>query len=325
MKRILGIGNALVDIIIPTLSDEPLGRFSLPKGSMTHVTADLADAILLETETMDRRQAAGGSAANTIHGLAALGVATGFVGKTGRDPLGDYFHRELVAAGVDTNLLPGTSRTGTAIAFITPDSERTFATHLGAAVELTADEIADEVFPGYDLLHIEGYLVQNHALVERAIRQAAAAGLKVSLDLASFNVVRENLDFIRRLVADYADLVFANEDESAAFTGERDPLAAAAMMASHGAIAVVKLGDKGSLVRQGDQVIRVPVAPSRPLDTTGAGDLYAAGFLYGLISGLPLDRCGAAGSLLAARVIEVYGARIPPEQWPALREQLQAL
>ncbi len=325
MNRILGIGNALVDIIIPTPDDGPLNLFALPKGSMTHVSAEQADRIMNGTDAMDRLQAAGGSAANTIHGLAALGVSTGFLGKTGRDRLGDYFLSELLAEGVRTTLLHGSSRTGTAIAFITPDSERTFATHLGAAVELEAGEIAESMFSGYDLLHIEGYLVQNHALVERALRQATAAGLKVSIDLASFNVVAENLDFIRRMVKDYADLVFANEEESVAFTGERDPKSAAAIISSHEATAVVKLGAKGSLIRHEGQSIPIPAATARPLDTTGAGDLYAAGFLYGLSAGLPLERCGHAGSLLAARVIEVYGARIPAGQWPALREQIKAL
>jgi sugar/nucleoside kinase (ribokinase family) len=163
MKRILGIGNALVDILTLIKDDNLLRNFELPKGSMQLVDSEKSRLVNEGTNHFNRTWSSGGSAANTIHGLAMLEADTGFIGSIGRDETGDFFEKDMKSAGVNTLLFRRNSATGTAIALITPDSERTFATHLGAAVELEADELNPMLFDGYDILYLEGYLISNSA------------------------------------------------------------------------------------------------------------------------------------------------------------------
>jgi sugar/nucleoside kinase (ribokinase family) len=156
MKRILGIGNALVDVMTQIDNDNVLKEFSLPKGSMQLVDHVKSAEVKAGTEMFKRSLASGGSAANTIHGLGMLGLKAGFIGSVGKDEMGDFFERDMKAAGVNTILMRRESFTGTAVALISPDSERTFATHLGAATELLANDLKTEHFDGYDILYLEG-------------------------------------------------------------------------------------------------------------------------------------------------------------------------
>jgi len=207
---------------------------------------------------------------------------------------------------------------GSCIALITPDGERTLATYLGAAANLKPENITPELFVGYNCFHIEGYIVQNHELIEKAVRLAKEAGLTVSLDLASFNVVNENKEFLTDLVEKYVDIVFANEDESYAYTGLQ-PEQAVAALAEQCRIAVVKVGKDGSYVQQGSERYRVPAVCTACIDSTGAGDYYAAGFLYGQAHGLDLQTCAQIGTIVAGRVCEVLGAKLPEETWLELK------
>jgi sugar/nucleoside kinase (ribokinase family) len=322
MKKILGIGNALVDAIIFLKNDETLRQFSLPKGSMQLV--DSAKAALIEETTRDlkKHMSSGGSAANTIHGLAALGVPAGFIGMVGHDRLGDFFRSDMTGRGITPYLLESTSSTGSSRALVSPDGERTMATFLGAAVELSAANLDPLIFSGYDHLHLEGYLVLNHALVEKALEIAHRRGMTVSIDLASYNVVESNLDFLKQIVHDHIQVVFANEEEARAFTGHTDPHKALAHIAALCETAIVKIGDKGSLISHLGTTYQVGVIPVKCLDTTGAGDLYAAGFLYGITRGLSPDECGRIGALLAGKVIEEAGAKISEASWNYIRENL---
>ena len=172
MGKILGIGNALVDVITIINDDQTLERFALPKGSMQLVDREKSEMIKSETKTFKQRLASGGSAANTIHGLAMIGEKTGFIGSIGKDQLGDFFEKDMKAAGINTLLSRRDTITGTAVALISPNSERTFATHLGAAVELEAGDLNPEDFNGYNILYMEGYLIINKTLVETACRIA---------------------------------------------------------------------------------------------------------------------------------------------------------
>lgn len=321
MTKIIGLGNALVDILIKLPGDELLKEAGLLKGSMLHVARETIDDLLLKTISFPRQITSGGSAGNAIHGLARLGHTTAFIGKTGPDCLGDSFRKDLEDSGIIPLLITSTTDTGTAVAFITPDSERTFAVFLGAASELNAGDLNKEMFKGYEILHIEGYLVQNHELIETALRIAKAQGLKVSFDMASYNVVESNLQFLRHIVELYVDIVFANEEEAMAITG-LDPLKAVSSLSSHCEIAIVKIGSKGSLIQSGEQLFSIGAIPVRVVDTTGAGDLYAAGFLHGLTSGLTLDKCGQAGSILAGNVIRFIGAKIPETEWPLISKEI---
>ncbi|MDZ7743157.1 MAG: adenosine kinase [Bacteroidota bacterium] len=322
MAKILGIGNALVDIMTRLDHDDHLEIFRLPKGSMT-----LADEVLVEkvsrgTLHLEKVQSSGGSAANTITGLAKLGIKTAFMGKVGRDEVGNFFHEDLVRNKINPILYFSENPSGQAIALVSPDFERTFATYLGAAVELSAGDLQTGDFKGYDFFHIEGYLVQNHALIEKALQLAKENELKVSLDLASYNVVEENLDFLKRMVKDYVDILFANEEEARAFTG-KTPEEALEEMAGMVEIAVVKTGRKGSLIKKGKNTFRIGIIEVKPLDTTGAGDLYASGFLYGLSRGYPLDRCGKTGAVLGGRVIEVMGAKMDDSRWEQILREIK--
>ncbi len=314
MKKVLGMGNALVDIMTKLESEDLLLAFSLPKGSMQLVDKDFANKVNNGTKHLEKKQASGGSAANTIHGLAKLGVETGFIGKIGTDEFGKFFQTDMESSNIKTHLMFGENETGRAIALISPDSERTFATFLGSAVELSAKDIQPELFSGYSYFHIEGYLVQNYDLIKKAVKLAKENKLKVSLDLASFNVVEANIDFLKSIIKEYVDIIFANEDEAKAFTS-KEPEEALQILSEYCEIAVVKTGEKGSLVKKGNDVYKIGIVKANCIDTTGAGDLYAAGFLYGLTKDMPLIKCGEIGALLAGNVIEVIGAKISINKW----------
>ncbi len=319
-KAILGIGNALVDVMFSLSDDNLLNQFGLPKGSMTLVDAPLSEKIQAGAKHLPREIHTGGSAANTIHGIAKLGGSCGYLGKISKDEFGDFFQSEFERENIRTHLFYSATATGKATALISADSERTFGTYLGAAMELSAKDLSESEFDNYGYLHIEGYLVQNHALIETAVKMAKNAGLKVAIDMASFNVVEANLDFLKKLVAEYVDIVFANEEEAKSFTGF-EPEDALNAIAGICEIAVVKIGANGSLIKRGNELVRIAAIPAKSIDTTGAGDIYASGFLYALSEGYPLEKAGTLGSFLSGKVVEVMGAKIPDSQWPALLEE----
>lgn len=324
MTKVLGIGNALVDLLIRLQNDDLLTELNLPKGSMTLVDEVTKDKISQLSSALKKEMASGGSAANTIHGLARLGIDTAFIGKIGQDEIGSFFMNDLLKSGIEPLLHQSGSASGLASAMISPDGERTFGTYLGAAVELSAKDLKPEQFTGFSILHVEGYLVQNHELLQCIMEYASKAGLLISLDLASYNVVEANLDFLKKISKKYVDLIFANEEEAKSFTG-KEPSAALDELALISKIAVVKIGKKGSLVKSGDFVFEIKPEPSKAIDTTGAGDLYASGFIYGIIKGLPLDKAGTIGTLLASAVIENVGAKIPESEWIELVDKIKTL
>lgn len=321
MAKVLGMGNALVDIMTNLEDDRILERFNLPKGSMQLVDHSFSNTVNEGTKHLRKQIASGGSAANSIHGLARLGIETGFIGKVGQDEFGDFFKTDMEKVGIRPLLLSGNSATGKAIALISPDSERTFATFLGAAVELSANDISHEQFEGYDYFHIEGYLVQNHGLIEKAVRLAKKKGLKISLDMASYNVVEENLEFLGMILHEFVDIVFANEEEAKAFTG-KEPEKAVMEFSRLCEIAIVKIGKNGSIVSSNGNHNRISPIKANSIDTTGAGDLYAAGFIYGLVNNYSLDKCGSLGSLIAAKTIEVIGPKMSDSTWDTIRKQI---
>jgi sugar/nucleoside kinase (ribokinase family) len=324
MKHILGIGNALVDVMTIIPDDSVLERFGLPRGSMQLVNGAKSQIIKNGTASYIRTLASGGSAANTIHGISMLKTNAGFIGSVGNDETGDFFERDMKSAGAKTILLRRSSVTGTAVALISPDSERTFATHLGAAVELGADDLKMEYFKPYHILYLEGYLINDRSLVERACILAKENNMEIALDLASFNVVEAKLDDFRAILEKYVDIVFANEEEARAYTG-LNPEMALKILGDQCRIAVVKTGREGSIIMRGEEFVKVEALPVISKDTTGAGDLYAAGFLYGYANDLPLEKCGVIGALLAGNVIEIIGARINDVKWDHIRSQVLAI
>lgn len=320
MKRILGIGNALVDVLTKVDNEQILSELHLPKGSMQLLSTEAYAEVTRRMLALPTKLTTGGSACNTLLALSHLDAPTGMIGKIGDDENGRFFASYFAQRGISTRLLHDSRPTGVASTFITPDGQRTFGTYLGAAAQLTADELQQAWFEGYDYFYIEGYLVQNHDLVLRAIELAHAAGCEVCLDLASYNIVEADLDFFRALMPSI-DIVFANEQEAQALTG-LEARAALDALAATCHIAVVKIGKHGVWACHGTEVAHCP-ARDVPVvvDTTAAGDYFAAGFMHALAAGEPLATCIARGSLLAGHIIEVVGTELPDATWQQLRLQ----
>ncbi len=318
-SRILGIGNALVDIITMLRDDRIIRSLDLSKGSMTLVDRTMSDRIQVEIEDEKRILVTGGSVANAINGVANLGVPCGFLGKVGRDELGKLFEEEQINQGIQPLLIHSDLPTGRAVGLVEPDGERTFATYLGAASEMHPEDITPERLQGFDIFFIEGYLVFNHALIMAAASAAKSAGLTIALDLSSYNVVEANREILNELVDDYVDIIFANEEESKAFTGMQ-PLEAVVNLAGRCDMAIVKIGRQGAYVQQGAIRHLITAAGDLVVDTTGAGDFFAAGFLSGIAKGYNLEKSGKLGALLASQVIRVPGAKLEEAEWTKIRK-----
>lgn len=317
MKKVLGLGNALTDILLQ-VNEEDLRELGLPKGSMNLISLEQAMLIQQRFLNVRRRLVAGGSASNTVAAITRLGGRAAFIGKIGSDEVGEFYREDLKKNGVKPILFSSEKMSGSSIVLITPDGERTFATYLGASADLRPDDIQKEAFLGYDIFHIEGYMVQDHELIEKAIRLAKETGCIISLDLASYNVVNENHRFLTGLIAKYVDIVFANEDESFAYTS-LNPVESVVKISEQCDIAVVKVGKKGSYVRQGDNMCHIGAITTSCTDSTGAGDLYAGGFLHALSDGFDLRRCAEIGTLAAGRVVEIIGTKLSDETWDEIR------
>ena len=339
MKSILGIGNALTDILAVLPDDDLLVKYHLPKGSMQHVDEATGDKIWQVLKRMGVQYVPGGSAANTIAGASIFGMKSGFIGKVGDDELGSLFKTGQENIGIKPMLLKGTASSGRAMVFVTaPNAERTFAVYLGAALELGPEDLKPHFFEGYDYFHIEGYLVQNQALVRRAVELAKQAGSIISIDMASYNVVESNKAFLHDIIEDYVDIVFANETEAKALTG-KEPREALEEIASICKIAVVKLGPDGSMVKCNAEATaaandaaandagfyKIEPYPANCIDATGAGDIYAAGFLYAHSLDMPVEVCGKVGSIISSKVVEVIGPKVDIPRWKAAKAEIRQL
>jgi len=268
---------------------------------------------------------AGGSAANTITATAVLGMPSTFIGKVGNDELGSLFKSDLSRNGIKSTLFKGKAASGRAMVFITaPNAERTFAVYLGASIEMGPEDLSPEQFRGHDYFHIEGYLVQNQALLRKALELARAQGMVISIDMASYNVVESNYAFLHDIIKNYVDIVFANETEAQVFTN-KEPREALDHLAKICDTAIVKIGKDGSMVKRGDEYHYIEAWPADTIDATGAGDTYAAGFLFAHAHGLSLKDCGEVGSIVAAKVVEVIGPKIDIPRWKLAKQQIRDL
>lgn len=325
MDKIIGMGNALVDVLVRIDDDSLLEKLHLPKGSMQLIQEDTLSEIRKYTSGMKFHRSTGGSAGNTVCALAALGANPGFIGKVGQDETGAFFGDTLRQRGVNALLATCDLPSGIASTFISTDGERTFGTYLGAAATLRAEDLSRKMFAGYNYLYIEGYLLQDHDLMLRAVQLAKEEGLQVCLDMASYNVVEAERDFFDQLIVKYVDIVFANESEALAYTGKA-PHEALEEIASKCSIAVVKTGKEGSLVKKGTEVIQLLSCPiDNVLDTTGAGDFYAAGFMYGLTCGYSLEKCVQISTILATAVIQEVGTTLPAKKWDEIKLNIESL
>lgn len=313
---VMGVGSPIVDTLI-RVEESVLATIGGEKGGMELVDGDWMAAALARIEGQ-QIEAPGGSAGNTAAGLARLGARVSFLGKVGNDIGGKFYVDRFAELGGDTQRFKqGDVANGRCLSLVTPDSERTMRTNLGAAMTLSPDEVSAADFEGVRHAHIEGYLLFNPDLMDKVLASAVATGCTVSLDLASFEVVNATRDRLPGILNQSVDLVFANEEEASAyFGGKGSPREWAVELAKITRVAAVKVGKDGAYIASAGGVDHVPAQRvERVIDTTGAGDLWAAGFLYGWTRGMPLDRCARIGSLLGAEVIQILGADIPADTW----------
>ena len=309
---VLGIGNAIVDVL-SSAEEEFLDRHGLRKGTMRLVDEETSRS--LYGEMGPGVEMSGGSAANTLVGVASLGGRAAFIGKVRDDQLGEVFGHDLRAAGVSFRTPAATSGPSTArcLILVTPDGERTMSTYLGACADLDPDDVDAELIGGAAITYLEGYLFDPPAAKD-AFRTASAlaheAGNRVAFTLSDLFCVERYREEFDSLIENGVDILLANEGELTALYGTAHPDTALDIARKRCDVVVCTRGAQGSWIADADTVHEVPVAPvERVVDTTGAGDLYAAGVLYGLTHGLELDACGRLGALCASEVISHVGAR----------------
>lgn len=316
---VVGVGSALVDILLQE-SEEFLAGTGAEKGGMTLVDYTKIETILSRSNQTPS-QVPGGSACNTIIGLAKLGQNTRFLGKRGNDELGETLENTLRKHTVDPVLETSDTPTGRVLSIITPDAQRSMYTFLGAASETKPEEITVEKFINAALVHIEGYLLFNEQLIFTALKAAKQAGALISLDLASFTVVEASKNILTEIVKEYVDILLANEDEARVFTGCTNESDAMEVLARDAEISVLKVGKRGSHVSYKGKIHSFGILGSgEALDTTGAGDLWASGFLYGLVHGMPVEQCGKLAAACGYEVCQVIGAHIPEEGWKRIKK-----
>jgi len=318
---IVGVGNALVDIL--GYEDEDfVKKTGAAKGGMIYVKKEFIE----QTLAMSSKQPVtvpGGSACNTVVGVGRLGGAARFIGKCGNGEMGAFFENDLKRHNVEPALLRSNSPTGRVLSIVTPDAQRSMFTYLGAAAEMVPQDISERFFESAAIVHIEGYLLFNSQLILKVLETAKASGALISLDLPSYNVVRESHELLRHIVETFVDILMANEDEARAYTGHADQARAVKALAEEVDIAALKIGERGSLIVHNNKMLSIPPQGSgHAVDSTGAGDLWAAGFLYGLVNGYPLEKCGALGSACGYEVCQVRGANIPDAGWERIKKLL---
>lgn len=322
--KILGLGNALVDVLSKLDSDETLVKIGIQKGAMDMISREQMYVIRKYQANTETTQAPGGANCNTMRAIALLGGRSGFIGKVGDDNLGQFYEEALLKAGVASYLIKTEGPSGACTVFISPDGERTMGTFLGPAPTISPDEITEDVLRGYDCIHIEGYLIVNEELVRETMKKAKRLGLKVALDLANYNIVNAYKGLLEEVIPQYVDILFANASEAEAFTGLPAQEAVKALEKQvH--VALVTLGKDGSLIGSEGKFYHVDAEGGKPVDTTGAGDNFAAGFLYGQSVGASLVQSAQIGSMLSGYVIDVVGPQVPADKWEQIKLKVKAI
>ena len=326
MKRIIGIGNPIVDEIA-FVEESFLEQIQGAKGGMELLESSQLESIKsLLPNNGKGDKIPGGSAGNTAFALARLGTQTGYLGKVGNCAIGEFYKTAFSELGGRTDAFKlGDIPNGNCLSLVTPDGQRTMRTSLGAATNLSPSEITKEDFLDYDHVHIEGYMIYNQSVLEKTLDLAKSNNCTISYDLASFEIVNRMRDTVKTLLSDYVDILFANEDEAAAFTTESpfDPIKSAQYLNEYSQVAIVKLGAEGSVISENKKVTKVKALPvDRVVDTTGAGDFWAAGFLHGWAKGKSLEESAWIGSLLGAAVVQNQGGSLNERQWESILNEL---
>ena len=308
---VIGFGSPILDLLVE-VEDYFLEELELTKGEMTLTTSERAIEIINQLQNHDVREVAGGSCANTIYGVAYLGGKSAFCGVIGDDEHGKTYELSLTHENIKHTLNKSDSKTGHAITLVTKDGQRTFATHLGAAIHFKSHHVIEEDIKHSKVLHLEAYQIEGedtYRAMLQAIEFAKKYNTKVSMDLSDPGLVDRNREKITELIKEHIDIVFANEEEARMFTKE-NPRDSLDILANYCEIAIVKLGENGSLIKSNPEVIEIKAHKTNALDTTGAGDMYAAGFLYAITNGKSLREAGEIASKHATQVVTQIGARL---------------
>jgi sugar/nucleoside kinase (ribokinase family) len=309
---VFGMCNALYDIQAE-VTDDVLQELGVQKGTMTLIDEEQQRKMVSAVYTSLVNTEPGGSGCNTMIGLAQLGGTACYTSRVGNDEHGTLYREKLAERSVKPNLGTGEGETGICLVLVTPDAQRTMGTFLGMSRDLRREDVNAEDIRNSQYIYVTAYLWDTDNQKEAvlyAMREANRAGVKVALSLSDpFCVGRHKEDF-KRILREHTDVLFGNQDEAMALTDTGNPCDAARALAEHCDVAVVTLDEKGSLIQSGDQVYEIPVYPVKAVDTTGAGDMYAAGLLYGLTQGLPLDVTGRVASHCAAQVVAKLGPRL---------------
>jgi len=315
MKQAVGVGAALIDLVT-SVSEEWIVRQKKPKGGMNPMNWGEMGLLLGNVERLSTMP--GGSASNTMIGLSRLGGSARFVCKVGNDDLGDVYSLNLYRNGVDGYIRKSTTPTGRVLSAVTPDAQRTMFTYLGASAELLPSEISETSFRDVQALYLEGYLAYNPTILLHCVNVAKNSGMEVIFDCGSFGVIQDCRFIIDKLISEQAiDILIVNEDEARVLTNVEEDLACMEMT-KMAKIAVVKLGKRGSLIGINDEILRIGTPEVKAIDSTGAGDYWAAGFLYGYLNCWPLEKCGELASAIASEAVQVMGPVIPDEAYEKL-------
>lgn len=321
---VYGVGNALLDIQA-RVADSVLTDLRFSKGIMTLVDEETQEQVLGKLDGVKINRCAGGSAANTIMGVADFGGKAAYVGKVGQDETGGVYMDDMRKMGVHINSQPIETRTGTCVVLITEDAQRTMLTNLAASSQLGPDDIVESEIKKAKYVYIEGYLFGGEptkSAALKAIELAKKNGVKVAFTVSDPFLIQYNRDLFLQLIEGPVDLLFCNLDEARALTGKHDPIECAQEIHKHAENVALTLGGDGSILMHEGQVIPIEGVTCQAVDTTGAGDMYAAGILYGITNGLSWKQAGHLASHAASRVVAQMGARLQRRFTPAEVQEL---
>lgn len=316
---VLAVGAPIVDYILQ-ITYAYLESIPGDKGG-AEVVDHLTLANLIERSGSIPVPVSGGSAGNMIKGLAKFGAECAMVGVIGNDALGIRYAKAMAAHRVRTFFKQSSTPTGQCLSLVTPDGKRTMRSFLGASKELSPDDLDPLYFEEVKLVHIEGHMIHTLAAMQRAMELAKKAGAIVSLDLASFEITRTFKKTLIDLIIDYADIVIGNHDEVYALTG-LSSFEACRYLAGLSGLAVVLMGKRGVIVGDGSGCVQYPAYAVEPIDTTGAGDLFTSGFLYGWLQQCSIEKCVHYGALAGRAVVQVIGTEIPEIEWQKIKAEM---
>jgi sugar/nucleoside kinase (ribokinase family) len=317
---IIGVGAACIDLLINVDDDFLIQHVPGERGGSNLIDYESL-SLIVDTSPVAPKIATGGSCANAIKSLAMMGNKCAFLGHRGADPMGDFFADHMNTIGVTGFYTIGKLPTSRVLCLITSDGQRTMRFFPGSSKEMDSQYLHPDYFKNVKIVHLESYAFRNGDLIEKVMILAKNAGAKVSIDLASFEIVRQYREKMLELLPKYVDIVFANEDETRELTG-LSPEAGCIKLQEMCQIAVVLMGKNGCMVGSKGEIIKSPAFPATVVDTTGAGDFFASGFLHAYLEGQSLETCARSGNLLGSAIVEVTGTELPTEKWAQIKSEI---